>query len=89
MKSHFEKNDPVVQGLTPPTLMATMRFLQERMPENQTALMASWLTLTSTPSGVTVNEKATAAWASAIPLRMLEEKKIVFMIHTGIKFPHS
>ena len=41
-------------------------FFQSRMPLSQTALSTSWLTLKWTPSWLTVNEKATAAWASAI-----------------------
>ena len=42
------------------------RFFQEMTPLSHTACSASWFRLTSTPSGVTVKENATAEWASAI-----------------------
>jgi len=45
-------------------------FLNDLTPLLQTALRASWLSLTLTPSGVTEKENATAEWASAmLPLR--------------------
>jgi len=48
------------------TLNLMHRSRHECTPLYQTALIASWLYLTSSPSGVTWKENATAEWASAI-----------------------
>ena len=61
------------------------RFFQECTPLFHTAQMASWFTFTSTPSWVTVNENATAEWASAILntwiiARIIEVKNVLYSV---------
>lgn len=67
---HFVKDQytksPVPQPPPQLTFNLPIRFFQERTPLSQTAYKASWFRLTSTPSGVTVKENATAECASAI-----------------------